>query len=55
MPSIPSQDFLEGINVKEGESLTLDCPKCNGVKKFSISNQDGLLLYNCYRASCDVK
>ena len=55
MPSIPSQHFLEGIDVKEGESLTLDCPKCNGVKKFSISNQDGLLLYNCYRASCDVK
>ena len=42
-------NILEGIDVKR-ESHYIDCPKCNGVKKFSISNQDGLLLYNCYRA-----
>ncbi len=55
MPNTPSRSYLEGLDVKEGESINIDCPKCNGVKKFSVSNQDGLILYNCYRASCDVK
>ena len=55
MPNLPSRDFLQNLDIKEGETLTMDCPKCNGVKKFSISNLDGMLLYNCYRASCDVK
>ena len=55
MPSNSMQDFLEGMDIKEGESITINCPRCKGIKKFSISNQDGMLLYNCYRASCDLK
>ena len=55
MPNLPSRDFLQNLEIREGETITMDCPKCNGVKKFSISNLDGMLLYNCYRASCDVK
>ena len=51
----PSREFIEGLNVKEGESITIDCPVCNGVKKFSATNKEGLILYNCYRNSCDVK
>ena len=39
MPNLPSRDFLQNLDVKEGETLTMDCPKCNGVKKFSISNR----------------
>tara|TARA_B100001250_G_C19797218_1_gene789337 strand:- start:1211 stop:2008 length:798 start_codon:yes stop_codon:yes gene_type:complete len=51
----PSREFIEGLGVKEGESVTIDCPVCNGIKKFSVTNQEGLLLYNCYRNSCDIK
>ena len=47
MPSNSMQDFLEGMDIKEGESITINCPRCKGIKKFSISNQDGMLLYNC--------
>ena len=55
MPNLPSRDFLQNLDIKEGETINMDCPKCDGVKKFSVSNLDGMLLYNCYRASCDVK
>ena len=51
----PSKEFLEELGLKEGETITIDCPVCNGVKKFSASNKEGLILYNCYRNSCDVK
>ena len=55
MVNKPTNDFIRGLDVKEGETLTLDCPICNGVKKFTATNKDGLIIYNCYRNSCDVK
>ena len=55
MVNKPSKEFIEGLNIPEGESITIDCPTCNGVKKFSATNKEGLILYNCYRVSCDVK
>ena len=55
MVNKPSNDFIRRLDVKEGETLTLDCPVCNGVKKFTATNKDGLIIYNCYRNSCDVK
>ena len=51
----PTNDFIRRLDVKEGETITIDCPICDGVKKFTATNKDGLILYNCYRNSCDVK
>lgn len=48
-------DIIKDINIKEGDRLTLDCPFCNGRKKFTISYLDGKVLWNCYRASCNVR
>lgn len=47
--------ILKMISVAEGERKTLDCPFCHGRKKFSISKLDGMLLWNCFRASCNAK
>ena len=55
MVNRPTNDFIKNLNIKEGETVTLDCPICNGVKKFTATNKEGLILYNCYRNSCDVK
>jgi len=55
MVHTPTNDFIRNLNIKEGETLTMDCPICNGVKKFTATNKEGLVLYNCYRNSCDVK
>ena len=48
-------DIIKDINIKEGDSLTLDCPFCSGRKKFTISYLNGKVLWNCYRASCNVR
>jgi 5S rRNA maturation endonuclease (ribonuclease M5) len=48
-------EILKSIRISEGESKTIDCPFCYGKKKFSITNKDGTLLWNCYKASCSIK
>lgn len=48
-------DVLKSIKIKEGTSMTIDCPFCHGKKKFSITNNDGTILWNCYKASCNAR
>lgn len=49
-------DIIKQITMTEGQSRSLDCPFCGGRKKFTISrNEEGMTLWNCYRASCTVK
>ena len=45
-------DIIKSIRLKDGESRTIDCPFCGGKKKFSITKNDGRVLWNCYKASC---
>ena len=40
MASKPTNDFIRELNVKEGETITMDCPICKGVKKFTATNRD---------------
>lgn len=47
--------FLDDIELADGETLTMNCPVCKGIKKFTITKMDRVLLYNCYRNSCTVK
>ena len=47
--------IIKAIILSEGERKTLDCPFCGGRRKFSISKQDGMVLWNCYKASCTAK
>lgn len=54
MPS-RAREYVNELILDFGESLTLNCPVCGGYKKFSVSNLDGTIVYNCYRNSCDVK
>ena len=49
------KQLIDGLHLDFGESLTLNCPSCGGYKKFSVSNLDGTIVYNCYRNSCDIK
>lgn len=45
-------DILKSIRLNEGDTKTINCPFCGGVKKFTISNLDGRIVWNCYKASC---
>lgn len=49
-------DIIKQISMREGQSRSLDCPFCGGRKKFTITKtDDGMTLWNCYRASCPAK
>jgi len=41
-------------DVANGETKRMNCPVCKGIKTFSITNNMGSLLWNCYKVSCTV-
>jgi len=45
-------DVISNLKLSVGESRRIDCPVCNRQNTFSVSNEDGVLLYNCFAASC---
>tara|TARA_R100000030_G_scaffold57446_2_gene43289 strand:+ start:375 stop:1142 length:768 start_codon:yes stop_codon:yes gene_type:complete len=46
---------LSDIEVASGDTLRTDCPNCGGTNTFTVTNDAGTLLWNCYKASCNVK
>ena len=46
--------IVKGYRLREGDNKTTDCPFCGASKKFTVGMKDGVLLWNCYKASCPV-
>ena len=47
--------FVQTLNLTEGEKKTTTCPACGKRNKFTVDKYDGVLVWNCYSASCSVK
>ena len=47
---IHASDF----DVANGETKRMNCPECNGYKTFTVTNNMGSLVWNCYKVSCRV-
>ena len=47
-------DYVNNLNVPIGETRRMNCPNCNGYKTFTVTNNMGALLWNCYKVSCNV-
>ena len=47
-------EYLKGLDITDGSSVRMDCPECKGRKTFTVTNNNGQLLWNCYKASCSV-
>jgi hypothetical protein len=49
-------DIINNIadELASGETKRMNCPNCGGYKTFTITNNVGQLLWNCYKASCKV-
>lgn len=52
--NITLNNILDEYDVAFGETVRFDCPICKGLNTFSISNTGGNIVWNCYKASCDV-
>ena len=48
-------EYVKQLNVENGDTRRLNCPVCNSYKTFSVTNNMGSLLWNCYKASCSVR
>ena len=44
---------IDDLHISDGETRRMSCPNC-GQKTFTITNNMGKLLWNCYRLSCNV-
>ena len=47
--------YIEDLDIGSGETKRLNCPVCNSYKTFTVTNNMGSLVWNCYKASCNVK
>jgi hypothetical protein len=47
-------NYISDLHLSVGESRRLNCPVCNGYKTFSVTNNMGSLLWNCYKVSCVI-
>jgi len=46
--------LLNDITLINGDTKRMDCPECNGKKTFTITNNMGSIVWNCYKAGCTV-
>jgi hypothetical protein len=47
--------ICKDLDIGNGETKRLTCPLCNSYKTFTVTNNMGSLLWNCYKASCSYK
>ena len=48
-------EYVKQLNVENGKTQRMNCPLCKSYKTFSVTNNMGSLLWNCYKASCEIK
>lgn len=48
------REKLEELNLAVGMTHRGNCPVCKRQKTFTVSNDNGTLLYNCYANSCNL-
>ena len=46
---------LRNLKLTEGETIRMDCPFCGGTNSFGVSKMNGVIQWNCFRVSCQVK
>ena len=48
------REYVVDLNVGNGDTKRINCPNCNGYKTFTVTNNMGRLLWNCYKVTCSV-
>jgi hypothetical protein len=48
------KEYVNDLSLSNGETKRTNCPSCGGYKTFTVTNNMGSLLWNCYRASCKL-
>ena len=48
------REYVTDLNVSNGDTKRMNCPNCNGYKTFTVTNNMGRLLWNCYKVTCSI-
>lgn len=48
------REYINDLSLSNGETKRLNCPSCGGYKTFTVTNNMGSLVWNCYKASCTL-
>ena len=46
--------YINDLHLSVGESKRLDCPNCNSKNTFTVTNNMGAVMWNCYKISCSL-
>ncbi len=46
---------INDLDIPNGSTKRMNCPNCNGHKTFTVTNNMGSLVWNCYKVSCGIK
>ena len=49
------REFVLSLDLPNDGTMRVDCPSCNSKNTLSISNDDGVILYHCYKLRCNAK
>ena len=49
------QSNISDMEIPNGHTKRMNCPECGGIKTFTVTNNMGSLVWNCYKASCNVR
>ncbi len=47
-------NIVNDLGIPNGHTHRMNCPSCNGTKTFTVTNNMGKLIWNCYKVSCGV-
>ena len=49
------RDYLDGLDIGDGDSVRMDCPSCRSRNTFSCFKDGGDYVYNCFKLSCGLR
>jgi len=55
MVNINMLNIVKDLELGIGRTIRMDCPICKGSNTFTATNMAGELLWNCYKAGCNIK
>ncbi len=48
-------EIIKQLDVPNGMTKRMNCPVCKGYKTFTVTNNMGKTIWNCYKATCETK
>jgi hypothetical protein len=49
------KEMINDLDLANGMTKRINCPVCHGHKTFTVTNNMGSLVWNCYKVSCGTK